>query len=242
MMAALLLLAAALSIAPWTTPAGARLTQLTELTELTELTGGRVASRVSGRSGAPGSPGQARRGHPAALAIARVAVVLTGLRARWGGRAGTPADPGTLAQMLDLLAVSLLAGLPTPDALAAVADAVEHSDTELARPLRATAARMRLGATPVQAWSDVPGGTRLAPVNAVLVRACDGGGSVRSALEHASRRLRSEADSAATARAERAAVMVAGPLGLCFLPAFVCLGVLPVVVGLADGMLPGVLP
>ena len=41
---------------------------------------------------------------------------------------------------------------------------------------------------------------------------------------------------------ERAAVLVAGPLGLCFLPAFVCLGVLPVVVGLADGMLPGVLP
>jgi pilus assembly protein TadC len=54
--------------------------------------------------------------------------------------------------------------------------------------------------------------------------------------------LRSEADAVATARAERAAVMVAGPLGLCFLPAFVCLGVLPVVVGLADGMLPGVLP
>ena len=38
------------------------------------------------------------------------------------------------------------------------------------------------------------------------------------------------------------AVLVAGPLGLCFLPAFVCLGIVPVVIGLADGMLPGVLP
>ena len=42
-----------------------------------------------------------------------------------------------------------------------------------------------------------------------------------------------------TDASERASVLVAGPLGLCFLPAFVCLGVLPVVVGLADGMLPG---
>ena len=33
-----------------------------------------------------------------------------------------------------------------------------------------------------------------------------------------------------------------GPLGLCGFPDFVCLGVLPVVVGLAEGMLPGVLP
>lgn len=233
MTAALLLVAAALCAAPWTTPAGARLAELTGRPD---------------RLWAPGLPGEkraqhsARRGRAEGTVAARVAAALSGARSQWGGRTGGAADPGTLAQMLDLLAVSLLAGLPTPDALAAVADAVEHTAPDLARPLRATAARMRLGATPAQAWRDVPGGARLAPVTDVLVRASDGGGSVRSALEHASRRLRSEADSAATARAERAAVMVAGPLGLCFLPAFICLGVLPVVVGLADGMLPGVLP
>jgi pilus assembly protein TadC len=37
----------------------------------------------------------------------------------------------------------------------------------------------------------------------------------------------------AAAAAERAGVLIAGPLGLCFLPAFVCLGIVPVVVGLA---------
>ncbi|MFD1151692.1 secretion system protein, partial [Saccharothrix hoggarensis] len=36
----------------------------------------------------------------------------------------------------------------------------------------------------------------------------------------------------AEARAQRAAVLVAGPLALCFLPAFLCLGVAPVVIGL----------
>ena len=230
MTAVLLLLAAGLCAAPWTTPAGARLDELTN------------RSRASMPQLARGSQRPAGRATQGRLAVARVTDVLAGARSRWGGNARASADPGTLAQLLDLVAVSLLAGLPTPDAVAAVAEAVEHTDPEIARPLRATAARMRLGATPDQAWRDVPGGARLAPVTAVLVRASAGGGSVRSALEHTARRLRSEADSAATARAERAAVMVAGPLGLCFLPAFVCLGVLPVVVGLADGMLPGVLP
>jgi hypothetical protein len=43
----------------------------------------------------------------------------------------------------------------------------------------------------------------------------------------------------ATARARRAAVLVTAPMGLCFLPAFVTVGVLPVVIGLAGGVLGG---
>ena len=49
--------------------------------------------------------------------------------------------------------------------------------------------------------------------------------------------LRAEAADGARARAERASVLIAGPLGLCFLPAFVCLGVVPVVAGLAGDVL-----
>jgi hypothetical protein len=41
----------------------------------------------------------------------------------------------------------------------------------------------------------------------------------------------------AAATAERAAVLIAGPLGLCFLPAFVCLGIVPVVAALAGDLL-----
>ncbi|MGW1270142.1 type II secretion system F family protein, partial [Streptomyces sp. NPDC002491] len=43
----------------------------------------------------------------------------------------------------------------------------------------------------------------------------------------------------ATARARRAAVMVTAPVGLCFLPAFIAVGVLPIVLGLAGGVLEG---
>ena len=48
---------------------------------------------------------------------------------------------------------------------------------------------------------------------------------------------RHDAAHAAAAAAERAGVLIAGPLGLCFLPAFVCLGIAPVVAGLAGEVL-----
>ena len=220
MTAAVLMFAAALCVAPWRPRAAERVDEL-------RTGAGAPPPRVRGRarSGARFLP----------LSVA-------GVLARIVRPRTAPADTGALAQLVDLLGVALLAGLPAADALSAVSDAVEHTDPASARPLRAAAARMRLGATPAEAWREVAGAARLAPIASELARATDGGGSVRAALEHAAGRLRSEADATAMARAERAAVMVAGPLGVCFLPAFVCLGVLPVVVGLADGMLPGVLP
>ena len=204
----LLMMAAAVCAAPWSTRAVDRLAWLTPP----------AAARDS-----PASPGG----------------VLADLRRRTAVRADRPADAQELAQVLDLLAVALLAGLSPADAVSATADAVDHHAAEVAAPLRAAAARIRLGATPGEAWREIPGSAEVAPVATALARATDGGGSVRGALEHAATRMRAEADAAATARAERAAVLVAGPLGLCFLPAFICLGVLPVVVGLAGDMLPG---
>ena len=233
MTAALLLLAAAVVVAPWRAPAARRLLDL-------------------GSSPAPGPPGppagRAPRSGPGLGPLIERATSRFGPPGR--SRSGLPRlsssvrrrDTGSLARMLDLLAVALLAGLPSHLALSAVADAVEPADPDLADPLRTASARVRLGATPAEAWDEVPGAHRLAAVVPVLARATDGGGPVRSALDHAAARMRSQADSEATARAERAAVLVAGPLGLCFLPAFICLGVLPVVVGLADGMLPGAMP
>ena len=46
-----------------------------------------------------------------------------------------------------------------------------------------------------------------------------------------------DAADAAGAAAERASVLIAGPLGLCYLPAFLCLGIVPVVAGLAGDVL-----
>ncbi|MCD2262771.1 type II secretion system F family protein [Dietzia aurantiaca] len=228
---AFLLLATAVCVAPWRGAAVGRLDRLHP------PAGRRGAPSVDHRAGdRPGRGEEAPGGDPGS-ALRRALLRLPAARFL-RGRAGP--DPDVLAQVVDLLRAALTAGLPAPDALAAVADAVADSRPDLASPLRTAGARLRLGATPEEAWHDVPGVEHLAPLKAVLVRATDGGGSVKAALEHTAVRMRAEADAAATARAERASVLVAGPLGLCFLPAFVCLGVLPVVVGLADGMLPGI--
>ncbi len=50
-------------------------------------------------------------------------------------------------------------------------------------------------------------------------------------------RLRAELVDTAQTRAQRAAVLITAPLGLCFLPAFVVLGIAPVVIGLAGDAL-----
>ncbi|MGV9876332.1 type II secretion system F family protein, partial [Streptomyces cellulosae] len=72
-------------------------------------------------------------------------------------------------------------------------------------------------------------------------RAAAGRGDARRAA--AGRGLAAEARAewsrSATARARRAAVLISAPVGLCFLPAFIAVGVLPVVIGLAGGVLEG---
>ena len=59
----------------------------------------------------------------------------------------------------------------------------------------------------------------------------------RKELPELADQSRHEAADAASAAAERASVLIAGPLGLCYLPAFVCLGIVPVVAGLAGDVL-----
>ena len=54
--------------------------------------------------------------------------------------------------------------------------------------------------------------------------------------------LREEDRASAVARAHRAGVWAMAPLGLCFLPAFICLGVIPVVAGVAGDVFHGLQP
>jgi pilus assembly protein TadC len=100
--------------------------------------------------------------------------------------------------------------------------------------LRTVAASLALGSDPRQAWATAP--VELAPLGRVLIRASESGSSVGDVL----RTLAAEGRAAAGARAEvalrRAGVWILAPLGLCFLPAFVCLGVLPLVLGIAGNV------
>ncbi len=68
-------------------------------------------------------------------------------------------------------------------------------------------------------------------------RSASSGAALAQGVAELAVSVRHEAADTARAAAERASVLIAGPLGLCYLPAFVCLGIVPVVAGLAGEVL-----
>ncbi|MFT3660346.1 MAG: type II secretion system F family protein [Gordonia sp. (in: high G+C Gram-positive bacteria)] len=156
---------------------------------------------------------------------------------RWLRSRVAAADPFETAAAYDLFAVCLRAGLPVATSAAVAA---EHAPGVLAEGLRRAAELLALGAVPEKAWaldSAMPQDDRFAELATLARRASRAGSSLADGVAALAEATREQAQTEALARAERAGVTISGPLGLCFLPAFVCLGIVPVVVGLSGGML-----
>ncbi|MGB6244653.1 type II secretion system F family protein [Gordonia sp. (in: high G+C Gram-positive bacteria)] len=148
-----------------------------------------------------------------------------------------PPDPFDLAAGYDTLAVCLRAGLPLATAARVAAQA---SPPELQRPFARAADLLALGSDADHAWladDRVPAG--FADLAALIRRASRAGSALAEAVAGFAETTRRRAENAALEAAERAGVKISGPLGLCFLPAFVCLGIAPVVIGLASELLVG---
>jgi pilus assembly protein TadC len=142
-----------------------------------------------------------------------------------------------LPLVLDLLASCLAGGAPLPEAAVAVAAAVPGP---AGGRLSAVAAALSVGSAPGQAWTALAGGLAddpLAPAARALSRAADGGAPVAAAVSRLAAEARADARSRGEQAARRVGVLAVAPLGLCFLPAFVLLGVVPVVAGLAGPLL-----
>ncbi|MCV6969604.1 type II secretion system F family protein [Mycobacterium bohemicum] len=157
-----------------------------------------------------------------------------------GSGSGGAADPLGIASSLDVLAVCLEAGMAVPTAAAATA---RSAPLQLAALLCRAADLLALGADPAVAWS-LPPDSRAGPADASIEallrlarRSASSGAALAAGVAELANQCRHDAAHAAAAAAERAGVLIAGPLGLCFLPAFVCLGLVPVVAGLAGEVL-----
>ncbi|WP_280428985.1 type II secretion system F family protein [Nocardia brasiliensis] len=154
-----------------------------------------------------------------------------------------PLDPLASASVFDLLAACLRAGLPMAGAARAVASgAPEPLGTALLR----AADLLALGADATTAWeraaaegSGRAGAEEIESLARMARRSARSGASLAVAVGGLAEQRRAAVEDAAAARAERAGVLIGGPLGLCFLPAFVCLGIVPVVIGLAGRVLDG---
>lgn len=132
------------------------------------------------------------------------------------------------ALILDLVAAAVRSGADLPRALHTVGVACPG---EVGDRLRDAAARLRLGASWSEAWGTAP--PILEPVRAALAPAWTDGLSPLSALESAAGELRRARRSRAQQATSRLAVRLVLPLGLCFLPSFVLIGVVPVLLSLA---------
>jgi pilus assembly protein TadC len=134
----------------------------------------------------------------------------------------------------DLLAACLTGGASPSEALDLVATV---SPDPLSGRLRSAAASMRLGADTVQAWGPVAPDEPLGPLTRAFARSMTTGAPLATTVAMLAAELRRDRRFAAEAAARRAGVLAVGPLMVCFLPAFVLIGVVPVVVGVATSVL-----
>lgn len=150
-------------------------------------------------------------------------------------RRGTDiADPLLAAQLpdaLDFLAVCVSAGLPMRSALSTVAEVSPSPTREL---LADVSAGLALGRAGPLAWEELRTHQVWGRVASDIARAERSGSSLAGTLTiHAEDARRAERD-AATKRARTVGVKSAVPLMACFLPAFVLVGVIPIIAGLVE--------
>jgi hypothetical protein len=185
---------------------------------------------------AAGALGWASAGAAAGLLLAAAAAGAgaVAMRRTRPDRALGPEPHTELAAGWELLAVCLEAGLPVAIAVTAAAEPLHGA---VGARLRRTAGLLELGADAAAAWL----AAEQLPTLATFARAAGRSASTGSALAQVARaeaeRIRAGLLDAAQAKAQRAAVLITAPLGLCFLPAFMVLGIAPVVVGLAGEVL-----
>ncbi|MEU8617994.1 type II secretion system F family protein [Streptomyces sp. NPDC048623] len=210
------------------------------------------------RSRRPVLPARVRAwGMPCAAGLAGFVLVgglpgvLAGAGAAWGlwhlrARRSRDADAAGGAEALetarqlplaaDLLAACASAGAPPGESAEAVGRSLGGPVGER---LVHTAAELRLGGEPAEVWrrfGEIPGAEGLARC---LERAASSGAPAADAVARHAEGLRAGRARTAAARAQRAQVLITAPVGLCFLPAFLAVGVAPVVIGLASGLLGG---
>jgi pilus assembly protein TadC len=141
--------------------------------------------------------------------------------------------PDDVPVVIDLVAGCLDAGTGLPDAL----DAAAVAGGDVIRGLcHEVAASLRAGVLPAEAWRSWLTDPWLAPAARTAVRTTQTGAAAAEDFRRTANRLRARRQSAAQHRVRQASVWLVVPLGLCFLPAFVLLAVVPLVVGLLPSL------
>lgn len=147
-----------------------------------------------------------------------------------GSGAEKPASPAGAAPVdtalvLELLAAQLRAGLAPLAALGTLAEALNS------RPLHTVCQRLQMGSGWGSAWSGPAAGT-FGELRDALAPAYTGGAPSTALLLSLADAHRLSERRAAERAAGKLSVALVVPLGLCSLPAFICLGIVPILISL----------
>lgn len=135
-----------------------------------------------------------------------------------------------LPEVLDLLGACLASGLPLRRAAREVAAVVSGPIRE---DLSRVVSLVDVGVGERQAWLSVADRAGWAGIGRDIARAAETGTGLRGALDRHAARARRNAQAARQERARTLGVRSVGPLMVCFLPAFLCLGIVPTVGSMA---------
>ncbi|WP_294632271.1 type II secretion system F family protein [uncultured Rothia sp.] len=133
--------------------------------------------------------------------------------------------PVDTALVLELLAAQLRAGLAPLAALGTLAEALNS------RPLHTVCQRLQMGSGWGSAWSGSAAGT-FGELRDALAPAYTGGAPSTALLLSLADAYRLSERRAAERAAGKLSVALVVPLGLCSLPAFICLGIVPILISL----------
>lgn len=212
---------------------------------------GRAWSPPSWAVAAPGAIPPGRRGAAASLAAAAVVMCLGWTPAAWVAAPLVLASafvvlgrlvPASvvrrreeiltgLPQVCDLLAVTLESGLPLRSATRVLADVLPGP---LGEALAGVDTRVSLGADESAAWRELATEPGLEALGLEVARTVGSGIALARVLRGLAVDARREAQAAAEVRAKRVGVLSVLPLMLCYLPAFVLLGVVPIIGGIVQ--------
>ena len=147
-----------------------------------------------------------------------------------GSESEKPASPAgavpvDTALVLELLAAQLRAGLAPLAALGTLAEALNS------RALHTVCQRLQMGSSWGSAWSGSAAGT-FGELRDALAPAYTGGAPSTALLLSLADAHRLSERRAAERAAGKLSVALVVPLGLCSLPAFICLGIMPILISL----------
>lgn len=135
-----------------------------------------------------------------------------------------------LPMVLDVAGLLLRSGSPPAGAVSAAAGVCGPS---LREDFRTISRLQAMGHDPDASWRSRLDDPVIGPVARSAIRSADSGATLATSWSQLASAARAERRVRAEVSARKAGVHALAPLGLCFLPAFICLGVVPIVIGLA---------